>query len=36
MFESEYFKYMWLNDTLWGIRNTFVGKYHFLVINDQL
>ena len=28
--------YMWLNDLFWGIRNTFVGKYHFLVINDHL
>ena len=27
---------MWLNDMFWGIRNTFVGKYHFLVINDHL
>ena len=27
---------MWLNDLFWGIRNTFVGKYHFLVINDHL
>ena len=26
---------MWLNDLFWGIRNTFVGKYHFLVINDD-
>ena len=27
---------MWLNDLFWGICNTFVGKYHFLVINDHL
>ena len=27
---------MWLNDLFWGIRNTFVEKYHFLVINDHL
>ena len=27
---------MWLNDLFWGIRNTFLGKYHFLVINDHL
>ena len=27
---------MWLNDLFWGKRNTFVGKYHFLVINDHL
>ena len=26
----------WLNDLFWGIRNTFVGKYHFLVINGHL
>ena len=26
---------MWSNDMFWGIRNTFVGKYHFLVINDH-
>ena len=27
---------MWLNDLFWGIRNTFVGKYQFLVIDDHL
>ena len=36
MFGSENVKYMWLNDLFLGIRNTFVGKYHFLVINDHL
>ena len=27
---------MWLNDLFWGKRKTFVGKYHFFVINDHL
>ena len=27
---------MWLNDLFWGIRNTFVGKYKCLVINDHI
>ena len=27
---------MWLNDLFWGKRNTFVGRYHFSVINDAL
>ena len=27
---------MWLNDLFWGIRNTFVGKYQFLVTDDHL
>ena len=27
---------MWLNDLFWGIRITFLGKYHFFVINDHL
>ena len=27
---------MWFNDLFWGKRDTFVGKFNFLVINDHL